>query len=413
MKKFADNYQKHTADMLYLQILRAIQVLAGLTATVFLTRLLTPTQFGNYHFVLAFLGLTAVFSLTEMSGTITQSLARGYTATYKGATKVCFKMSFIGSLLAIAGGMYYHSQDKYQLAYSFLLAALFIPFSYGLLTWQGFLAGKEQFFLRVILESINTILMYTGVIIAVSYYPGNIILPVISVFGVPAVFNLLCTLWFLREIPTETKTEPGALRYGLKASIYNVFSVIAQNIDKLLLFMLSPIEVAFYAAIFRIDDLLKKILSDIGTVLSPRFAQYTHYTKRLDLSFKLFALLASVIIIIFAFTLLPMLLVFIYGEAYSVAIPYAQAFLCSLPILTLPSLQISFLLSHLDARNLRNFVMTCSISKIITSFIAINIWGLWGAVVSIYVFRIVSLLYARQIFKHGYTPKFPKSNHDK
>ncbi|MGZ9096685.1 MAG: lipopolysaccharide biosynthesis protein [Micavibrio sp.] len=386
--------------------LRGIQMGLGLATMYFLSHTLTQKAFGEYSFIVNAVGLLTIFSLTGLTDSVMQAVARGFQGTYRAATPIAFYSSLIASLILLIMGGWYLSQDHWQLAAGLFAAAFLFPFSNGLLLWKGVTTGSEKFPTLLRLEGANSAIMSVLVIGGVILMPGIILIPLVVGMTIPAIQNIRQTIRSFKEINKVEPVEEGGISYGVKTTFYNSLNIVARHADKLLLFMfLSPQTLALFVASEKLSETIRTVTQDIAAVLGPRFAQYSHYTDRLDKALKVFSMLMGISIIIFAFTVLPWILVTIFGEAYSPAIPYAQALMCSSAIGNLANLQFRFIRSQLDEKAFRKIIIITALSKITSSAILIPFMGITGAVISVFIFRIVmSIIVYNSIkkFRPGY-----------
>ena len=175
------------------------------------------------------------------------------------------------------------------------------------------------------------------------------------------------------------------------------------HIDKLLLFFfLSPAVLATFVVADRIADLFRNITQDLSVVLAPKFAKYDYYTSKLDRYLKIFVFVYGAAIIIFAFTTLPWLMAILFGENYLDSIPYAQALLCSVTIGNIATIKFRFIRSKIDAISFRNITVFTSLGRIIMSLILIPWLGIFGAVVSVFLYRILHTMVVNAVIKKNY-----------
>jgi glycosyltransferase involved in cell wall biosynthesis len=281
-------------------------------------------------------------------------------------------------------------------------AAALLPVAYGMVLWQARLAGLEAFQHRSLLVILVHLLTSGGVILAALTWRGSLLAPLLVVLAVPAAVNLAVTLRDLRRTPAGAPVEKGVVRYGRRSTLYSVLGIAAQHVDKLLLFFLSPVEVAIYAAVARLDALVKGVSSDMAAVLSPGFAREPVCPPATDRFLKRLSAGVSVLIVLFALSVLPLLLRFVYGEAYAAAIPYAQATLLSLSLTTLNNFRQRYIRSHLDEESLRFIQTRYAALRIGVAVVAVPALGIAGAVAATYASRLLMFVYVNRIFRERY-----------
>lgn len=396
-------HKKLAWNVFYLTALRAVQILMGLASTYFVVRALSKESFGEYHFILACTGTLTVFSLSGLNNAVMQSIARGFQGSYRKAVPVSFFSCLIGSVFLGGIALWQFSHGQKELALGFIFAMILFPFVHGLTHWKNFHTGRENFRDFFIHNSLGTFVMYSLVIAAVLIKPGTLLAPLLFALLVPAMQNLLLTILIYKKVPVDSPVEEGSISYGLKTSFYSAFNIIALNIDKLLLFFfLSPAALATYVAASRISDLFKTFVQDTGAALAPKFAKSDTYTKKLDFYLKFFVFLYGAAIVAFAFTILPWLIILLFGNNYADSIPYAQALMCSVAIGNIGMLRFRFIRSKIDPDSYRNITMYSAIAHIAVSCVLIPWLGITGAVISVFLHRIITTLVVNATIQSRY-----------
>lgn len=390
-------------NIAYVSMLRGLQIVLALASTYFVVRALSKESFGEYHFILSCIGILTIFSLKDMNNSIMQAVARGFLGTYRKAIPISLLFNSIGSMILLMLAFWYFRQDHMPLAYGFMISAFIFPFTHGLLQWNSIHIGNEKFGSYLKHNGLALIVMYALIIIGVLIHPGNLIVPLVFVLLIPALQNIFLTIMNCREISKDAPVEEGNIAYAIKTTFYSAANIVAMYIDKLLLFyFLSPAALATFVAAERVSDLFRNITQDLSVVLGPKFAKYEYYTSELDRYMKVFVFAFGVAIVIFTFTLLPWLILFLFGDNYSDTIPYAQALLCSVTIGNMATLQFRFIRSKIDVESYRSVLIYTSLGRIIASIILIPVFGILGAVISAFIYRILLTYVVGAILKKNY-----------
>lgn len=335
-----------------------------------------------------------------------QSIARGFAGTYRTAVPTTFISSLLGTIALIIAAFWYQNTGENNLAIGFSIAAIIFPFMHGLTIWQGAKTGTEDFQSLLKLQGSTAVIMHTLMIAAILLVPGSYHIPLLMLMIVPAILNVMMIITDLKAIPRDAPTEANNIAYGIKTTLYGAFNTVAKHMDKILLFLfLSPASLATFVAADRLADLLRNSIQDVGATLAARFAKHDHYSEELDKILKLFCLVIGIAIVIFAFTFAPWILTTIFGEAYSDAIPYMQALMCSVAIANIATLRFRYIRSKLDDKSYRNIVISTSMIRIITSLVLIPLYGLIGAVISTFVYRVVMTVIVGITMKTNYAFK--------
>jgi len=386
--------------------LQMVQRLFGLATTYVVVRALSPSAFGEYHFVLSVIGVAAIFGLPGVNNAVMQSVARGHLGTYRASVRPGFLASAIGSpVLAVFGG-YYRFAGSSELSLVFFAAAVFFPFAYGLTQWKGLKTGQEDFVSVVKLNGVAAIATSLLLIAAVLLVTNRVAALVVIILVVQSVLNILTTRTSLWRVKRDDSVEKGSVKYGVVTTAYMVFGHVAMYIDKLLVFaFLTPEALAIFVAAERLPELVKALVKNVGAALAPRFARHRHYTRRVDRAITVFSIGAGIVIVAFAFTLLPWMLVLIFGDSYREAVPYAQVLMCSIAILISAPLRGRWVKSQQDAASVRDLNVGMAIFRIVASSALIPIFGLKGAVASAVLARIGHLITMYVVLKKRYPMK--------
>jgi O-antigen/teichoic acid export membrane protein len=210
----------------------------------------------------------------------------------------------------------------------------------------------------------------------------------------------------LKRVPKEKPAEEGVIPHGMQSSFFTSFLIVSNYIDKILLFyFINPAALALFVAAERVSDLLKTAVQDMASALAPKFAKTKNYTEKLDKFFKILCIAFGAGLVIFAFTFLPYLILLIYGEKYADAIPYSQALMCAAALGNLASIQFRFIRSKLDTKNFRDIVVGTSLFRIVISAILIPLFGLKGAVISAFIYRIAMSVSINYVMRKDYLKK--------
>jgi len=386
--------------------LQVVQRIFGLATTYVVVRILSPAAFGEYHFVLSVIGVAAIFGLPGINNAVMQSVARGHLGTYRASVRPAFLTSFVGSLtLAVFGG-YYQFAGSSDLSLGFFAAAALFPLAHGLTQWKGLKTGQEDFVGVVKLNgaaAIATSLLLIGTVLFVT---DAFAVLVVIILVVQTTLNVSTTVASFRQVRRDESVEDGSIRYGLITTAYMVFGHVAMYIDKLLIFaFLTPASLAVFVAAERLPELVKALIKNIGVVLAPRFARHRHYTRRVDRAFTAFSIVAGIAIVAFAFTLLPWMLVLIFGDDYRESVPYAQVLMCSIAIVSSVPLRGRWVKSQQDAAGFRDLNAIMAIIRIVASSALIPFFGLKGAVISAVLARIGYVITVYVVMKKRYPAK--------
>jgi O-antigen/teichoic acid export membrane protein len=372
----------------------------GLASTYFLVRSMSKDAFGEYNMLLNAIGIAGLTALTGLNNSLMQAVARGFMGTYRAVVPVAFGSSFLGSFgLLVMSGWYLVDAQK-QIAFGCLAAAALFPLAYGLTQWKSVVIGQERFNELLLLDGGSSILTYSSVIASVFLWPGNYVFPLVLTLLVPAICNLVITASKYRQIPSAAGVEHQNVRYGIRTTFYSGLGAIGSNLDRVLVFsFISPAALALYVAASRIPDLLAGAIQDVSAVIAPRLAKHEKYTKRVDRIFTVISMIYGLIIFALAFLAMPLLVPFLFGENYADAIPYAQALTCSVAIGNQANMRFRFIRSQIDERGFRDITLFSSAVRLIAFVALVPAFGIIGAVVAIFIYRLALVVIVRIVIK--------------
>ena len=393
-------------DFTLLSGLRVVQLAAGFASTFFVVRAISQEQFGYYQFVLSAAASLSVFALPEMNNAIMQSWTRGFQGTYRKAAKIVLFCCLAASIILIGMSVWFFNKQLSVLGFALLIAAIFFPFSSGLILWKGRCMALGRFGDLVRLDGLNSVVTSLGIIASVTTLPGNYLLPLVIVFLGPALRNVLTTLSDLKAISKDGAVEEGIVKYGVQTSIYSGLTIFAARLDSVvLLFFLTPSAVALFAAANRLADLVRAFTQDVAGALAPRLVKQVRYTKRLDFVFRLYALAMGSALVFFAFAMLPWAFPLIFTHRYDAALPYAQALICSVAIGNLATMRFRYIRSRMDALSYRNVMLVSAAAKLGSLLILVPLFGVAGAVASAFIYRVANLGAVHLVIRKSYAPQ--------
>jgi O-antigen/teichoic acid export membrane protein len=141
----------------------------------------------------------------------------------------------------------------------------------------------------------------------------------------------------------------------------------------------------------RIPEALKVNIQQLMSVLIPRFARQDTYAVELDRRLNLTAAVAACALLLFAFTIVPWLIPFLYTNAYCDAVLYCQLILISIAISAFAIVKNAYLSAKLDLPAMRSISLWTSSVRIVSSAILVWRFGALGAAVSTIVYRIATV----------------------
>jgi O-antigen/teichoic acid export membrane protein len=331
---------------------QGILILLGLVTFSVLTRTLTKEQFALYNLIFGFIAILRLTTLPGLGIAVSQAFARGRFGGFRRAVMLSVSGSLIGSIAMLFGAWFHFRTGDTNVGMVYLTVAACFPFVTGLMFWRNAATGMERYHRLLWFDSLSAVLK-CGVVIACAYFiPGALLPIVIGVLVVPGLINVAATINQLRTLPPGGAVETRSIEYGLHTTIYQVPTLLAQQLDKIALFyFISPGAMAAYAVSLRIPELARTIVGEANATLGPLFARQPGYSSELrNSSFKLW-LLYVVVSIAGALFVVPILLPLLVGNAYVESIPYAQIMTVGVALGYLGDIQFRYVKSHLHSRS--------------------------------------------------------------
>lgn len=378
-------YMGRRAPLLLLR--KLIEVVFGLATLAVLARTLTQEQYAIYSLLLSYMAVARLAALPGLGQAVTQSFARGARGIYRPAVWLSLLGSMVGAVLLAIVGWWSWSRGDSSLGEMLLIAALFFPFTMGLLLWREAALGAEDYWWFLVFDGGANAVKGVAIIAVALLFPGSLFLVVVSALAAPAISNVIATVVRIGGTPGSSRIEAGAIRYGLDVSVYQLPTVIAQNIDKMFLFyIISPEALAVYVVAQRIPELARALVGDVNATLGPLFARVQGYASGIHaFSMRLWFLYIA-ISIFGAVVVVPFALPIIAGKGYSDAVFICQVMTAFIALEYLGNIQFRFVKSQMDSKSFLHITLLTSIVGIVVVVALGSIWGLEG-VVAAYVIK--------------------------
>jgi O-antigen/teichoic acid export membrane protein len=383
--------------------LRAVEKLSGLLISIFIFRFLTKDEVAAYGFIQTIVAVCAIFGLQELQNTISQSVSRGFRGTFIKSVPVAFLSSVVGSFVLSAFSYWYFLTNSSQMGWGFLIAAVIFPFFQGLRQWRGLYLGEKKFTTFAKAEASNAIIKALLIVASLYLFPHEIIFPILIFFSIPAFQNIFQTYINVRKKDVTCSYEEGSIAYGFRANFYSAAGTLANHIDKIILFaFLPPAALALYMAAEKFSDLMQGAVQDMAAILSPKFATMGAYSSALDKKLKFLAMAMGGAILVFALLILPHLLPLVFGQAYHDSVLYSQILVCGAAVRNIATLRFRFIRSKIDEKSYRQVTVYSAVAHILASIILVPLFGLYGAVASVFLHRLILSVIVDYIIRTRY-----------
>ena len=400
--KWSETYTK--VDMVYsvkggfwLTLKQFVVSTLSILLAITFANLLPKETYGNYKYIMAFVGVLTLFSLSGMFPAVVQSVARGFEGTFFLATKTRIKWGFVGMFVGLALSGYYYVKNDTPLAIGFAVSSLFIPFIESLLTYDALLVGRKNFRDSAIFQ-ITSHGISIGLLITTLFLTKNLFLIILVYFVSYSVIRALFLCLTLKKLPHNQETDPSVLSYGKHLSLMDVVRVVAKYIDKILVFnYLGAAELAIYIFAISPPDCISGFLSNIRTLALPKYSQGDKNKTKKGMTRKM-VLLGSVILLITLIYIATCSVIYkLIFPLYLESILYTKIFSISL-VTAVGTLPLSLIQGQKNIKALYRYNIVAPFLNIIMLLVAIQ-FGLGGMIIGRVANRFINLIYLTYLAK--------------
>jgi O-antigen/teichoic acid export membrane protein len=353
---------------------------------VVLSRSVSIDDLGVYQYFMSLAGFMVFSSFPGLSDMIRQEIARNNPNLNFSSQIIQFLTSCIGSILIFAYSIFVNDPIIKNCLY---ILSFFFPLSYGLSLWKDIMIGHGEMAKFAKYQAVNQVIIYGTSIIYLLYFNEDIMNLLILHFVCRTLVNVSMTILVRNHFAPKWVFNKQNLYYSISNTLSIFINNIGVFIDKILLFnFVSPTNLAIYAISEKLPEAIKSQIQGLRKILLPKFAREKHYTKTLDKKIKKISCLIAVVIIIIALVIVPTFIKFMFGDQYAKSILICQCLMGTMIIGQITQFKASYILSHLDASSVRLYTLGANFVKIVASCLFVPVYGVWGAVLSVFLYRI-------------------------
>lgn len=375
------------------------------TATALLLALgyanfLTQEVYGTYKYVLAILGILAIFSLPGMGDAVQRSTAQGAEGIFWRTFRERVRWSAVGSATSIGIAIYYFLRGNAVLAAPFAIAAPFLLGMDALNHFQALLLGRKRYkevsFYSVVIQVIAAFVLFTAV-----FFYDNVWILVGTYVASYTVLRAWAFWNVIKREPPNTVEKANMVRYGSHMSIMNVLGLFAGQLDIILLWQfLGPVPLAVYSFAQAASDHARKAFKVVTTSMAfPTFSGYDKELLKKTLPRKiLIAHLVTVPLAIVLALIVPYFYIFLFPQ-YLGSIPFAQVMMLLLAFSPIRFISTA-VNAHASIKNIYAMNLTASITHIAALVALIPVFGIWGAILALPAQTLISNIVAYRIFRN-------------
>ncbi len=375
-------------DMVYLAkggswlvIGQIIYALSSFFLALAFANLLPQDIYGTYKYIIAFAGILIIPSLAGMNTAVTQSVARGNEGVFFPALNRKMSWGMLGGLGSLILAIYYFASGNVTLALGFLIIAPFLPFYDSLGLYLSVLQGRAKFNLSTMYAALSQIISVC-VLIGTIFLTHNLFILLVAYFTPWVITRALFQKIALSKDPLNTEISPDTILAGMHLSFMNVIPLVAQQLDKILLFhYVGPVQLAIYSFALAIPDQIKSMVKNLQIIILPKFASKTSREIHLSITSKfiLFVIILSFIVALY-WGVAPFIYKLFFPQYIESAF-YSQIYSISLiaSVLVLP---YSMLQAKLATKELYQFNISRSIMQIGLLCVGAYYWGILGVIIA-------------------------------
>jgi len=294
-------------------------VVIAIGINAILTRYLSKSDFGNYQLALAYVNIANFLTLPGFNQSILKGSSKNYDNIYTVTLRYRAFASLFGVMVFLCiGSFFIFFWHKQTLGILLLIGSIFFPL-YPLQQWDALLMGKRRFGLSRSLFVFFQLLrlLFIGLSAVITRNLKIIFIMTIVAQAIYTIIGFIITSKIINRSSKDVKIEKGLIKLGIKMTFIGVFSIIAKQLERIILGMMDPKLLAVYHIGANIPF---KIKENTKPILSVPTIHWIPLTKEKNLvkikkNWWIFILFGSVSTLILWF-LSPYFIPFLFGRHY-------------------------------------------------------------------------------------------------
>lgn len=375
-KKIGFNLSYYFKNSFWIMVRQIVTIITGLTLTIFFARFISKDTFGQYEFILSIFSLISILGMPGIKTAIIGSVARGCDGDYKKSIKTSFLWGLLGTPLLSSIGIYYYINNNQTLGIVLIFSSVLSPLLYSTDIWDYFLQGKEKFSTSTKYAIISALFNTISIATVIWFYRDNLFLIVFVYLASLIAFNILWSWRSSRYIENQ-KQEEGTIKYGYFLTKTSILSLIAGNLDSILIaILLSPAQLATYIIGVNFARKIQASFKGMLAVTSPKISRINTVSGKNYL--KVFV--TSAVLAMMLYLSFPILIPILFSSKYTSSVFLSQIVIVFLPFYVLDILYKNHFLFYLKNKKilfLESFIQpTIKILLMIPLLFFFNIKGL-------------------------------------
>lgn len=286
--------------------------------------------YGTYKFAISIFGLLSITTLSGMGVSIAKSVAQNKSGSVKKSITKKINWGFLGMIGGIILALYYYINQNLELAIIFASISILVPFTETFADYQFYLQGQKDFKSQSIYRTIQraVLALLTILVIIISNDVKIIIFSYLLFFG---LLNFLIYKKSLKKYPPNQEEDANLIPYGYHLSLMGVLRLIANQIDKILMFhFVGAIALANYFFAIAVPQEMNSLFSQMNTLAFPKFSDRNDSHSKKALLIKICKYSGILILPVGLYIILAPLFFQIFFPEYMAAVFYSQIFVLSL-----------------------------------------------------------------------------------
>jgi O-antigen/teichoic acid export membrane protein len=377
-------------SMSWISIAYATAVVRGVSTTFLLARRLTPTDLGQFRYLLALFSLASIFSLSGLQSGIVRGVAKGDTVIVRDTVRILLTYTPLGALFLWGFAAYLAWHQEPTIAACVAIAGVAFPF-YALSGLFGSILNGLERIQTLAKTSIVNNLSFAFLFVATTFLTRDLIWITAAYFGFDILFRGFMTLHLYRSL--EMKGESRSHKeLGNHLTAIGVFQTITGQLDQLLVQWVGGYSgLAGYSIAMLLPEQIKDLFGNMSNIVLRRFSQQAANEKTLLATRRHFwtvICLTAVIILAYA-VCTPLLLPLLFPNYRNQVWPsvlYATGLFGMASVVG-----TSYFQAHHQLKKLWRFYTANSLLQLSTNLLLIPWFGAWGAIVAKTATRLASL----------------------
>ncbi len=394
-------------------ISQVITYLLGFFITIYMANYLGAEGLGTISYALALCGILIVFTQLGFPTLMVRDISRDNSLTNKYSSNITL-LQIILSIFTFALFVLIVYIEHYPVNTAniiYLIGASFIINAFSGIYYSVFQAYEQMEYVSIA-SVFNSVIMFSGVLIAIYYQANIVVFAFLYLFSnsIILLYYIVLGSWrlYLPKFEFDFKFWRFLVKESLPFAISGIFAVVAFQIDQVFLSLISGNPaVGYYSASYRLMQALMFLPSVYATAILPVFSKF-HVSSKDSLkfgyykSFKYLTILGLPIAV--GTTLLANnIILLIYKSNFAPSILILQILIWSIPIIFLNYILGSSIISINKQRETVKVLFVAMLLNIILNLIFIPTYSYIAAsIITVLTELFAFIFYLRIMFIYGY-----------